>query len=363
MYGIGDRVLERIQLACPNALHRDIAGVVGMTPDAFSRALNGKRAFSSIELARLADHLDADVHWLITGRPDPHRLVVAARHTFDHETGQRDVPGREADDRVLRDIGLAYRQAYPEPQELPALPESPAQVRRALGARFVRPFAPRLESELGVDVVRVAGLSTAYSFTTGGHPVIALPATGSWFHENWSMAHELGHLARRHHDDSLSESERHNHEMVANAFAAEVLLPRESLESIDWDGLDAAGLADLVWEWGVSTDALARRLKACRGSVPAVVQTWAGHATQRLLRRHWRGDPSGRDEITVRMDAAAQRRFPVSLQEAHLQGIASGALGTGTLAWMLGIDPDALEVDSPLAPEMDIDDLAEALGL
>jgi hypothetical protein len=69
------------------------------------------------------------------------------------------------------------------------------------------------------------------------------------------------------------------------------------------------------------------------------------------------------DEITVRMDAASQRRFPLSLQEAHLELVASGTISTATLAWMLGIDAAALEVDVPEIPEVDVNDLATALGL
>ncbi|HYU86850.1 MAG TPA: DNA-binding protein, partial [Kribbellaceae bacterium] len=65
-------------------------------------------------------------------------------------------------------------------------------MREALGLDFVRPLADRLQRVLDVDVVRVADLSTAYSFTIGGRSVIAVPATGNWFFENWSMAHELG---------------------------------------------------------------------------------------------------------------------------------------------------------------------------
>lgn len=362
MHSIGGRVLQHIGKACPSIRHRDIAVKIGMTPDALSRSLNDKRAFSSIELARLADLLDADVHWLITGQPDPHRLVVAARHDFDHLTGRRGVPGREADEQVLRDIALAYRQAYPEPQQRPDLPMSPDEVRATLGDDFVRPFAERLENQLGIDVVRVAGLATAYSFTIGGYRVIALPATGNWFRENWSIAHELGHLVLGHHDEGLSEAEWDRHEAAANAFAADLLLPREALAVVDWDGLDAAGLAHIVWQWGVSTDALARRLTAVNGHTPDVVRVWAGQTTQRLLRRHWASN-SGKDEITLRMDAAAQRRFPLAIQEAHLKGIASGALGKETFAWMLGIDADALEVDMPTAPEVSIDDLVEALDL
>ncbi|EFC83117.1 ImmA/IrrE family metallo-endopeptidase [Parafrankia sp. EUN1f] len=362
MRSIGGRVLEHIRESCPTVPHRVIAAHVGMTPDAFSRALNDKRAFSSIELARLADHLGADVHWLITGEPDPHRLVVAARHDFDHGTGRRAVPGREADDEVLQSIALAYRQAYPDPCHQPDLPDSPAKIAVALGEDFVRPFAARLEGHLGVDVVRVTGLSTAYSFAIGGHRVIALPITGNWFRDNWSLAHELGHHVLGHHDQGLTGAEWDGHEAAANAFAADLLLPRETLAAVDWEAVGAGELAEVVWRCGVSTDALARRLKAVNSYVPDLVREWAGYATQRLLRRHWVSE-SGVDEITLRMDEATQRRIPLALQHAHIEAIAAGRLGKGTLAWLLGVDPEALEVDTPSVPEVDVDDLAEALGL
>jgi hypothetical protein len=121
-------------------------------------------------------------------------------------------------------------------------------------------------------------------------------------------------------------------------------------------------LAVLVWSWGVSTDALCRRLSALLGYAPDCAARWAAHPTQRLLRQHLRIE-SELDEITARMDAASQRRFSLSIQEAHLELIASGMISTATLAWMLGIDADALEVDSPEIPEVDVDDLATALGL
>ena len=204
MATIGDRALQRLKELSPPPKHRDVAESIGMTADAFSRALNGKRQFSSIELARLADQIDADLHWLITGELDPHRVSIAARHDFNHETGQRTIPGRAGDEQTLADIALAYRQAYSEPGQLPDWPKSPASVREVLGDGFVRPFADRLEKDLGVEVVRVTELSTAYSLTIGGRAVIAVPATGSWFRENWDIAHELGHLTMGHHDDGLN---------------------------------------------------------------------------------------------------------------------------------------------------------------
>lgn len=364
MTSIGDRVLQALEQVSPRPVQRELAERVGMTPDAFSRALHGQRQFAAIELARVAEELGADVYWLITGAPEPNQLSVAARHYFDHATGQRTIPGRAGDQQVIADIGLAYRQAYPggAGQETPRLPASAAEIREVLGSDFVRPFADRLEERLSIDVVRVRELSTAYSIRTGGRSVIALPATGNWFRENWDLAHELGHLATGHHDDGISQPESDQHEAAANAFAAELLLPAAELREVRWHSISDEDLAWRVWIWGVSTDALCNRLRALFDEVPDVVARWAGHTTQRLLRYHLAIE-SELDEITDRMDAAAQRQFPRSLQEAHLERVASGAVGKATLAWMLDIDAAALEVDSPEIPQSDADELVAALGL
>lgn len=332
-----------------------------MPPDALSRALNGQRAFSAIELARLADVLDTDIHWLITGTPDPRRLAIAARHDFDFDSGRRQVPGRAGDQSVLDDIGLAYHQAYQgtRPEVVQTFPEGVAKTRAALGDGFVRHFIDRLEDEVRVDVVRVSELSTSYCFTVAGRHVIVVAATGNWFRENWSLAHELGHLIIGH----LDQAQRRDHEAEANAFAAELLLPSEVMRDLDWSDVSAAVLSQRVWDFGVSTDALARRLGWLGIAVSEDVAGLFTQSTQRLLRHHWAGHLFD-DEITQRMEDAASRRFPVSLQHAHLEKIASGDLGKGTLAWMLGISPDQLEVEAPAdADKIDSDSLAAELGL
>jgi hypothetical protein len=333
MATIGDRALQRLKELSPPPKHRDVADSIGMTADAFSRALSGKRQFSSIELARLADQIDADLHWLITGELDPHGVSIAARHDFNRETGQRTTPTRRRDEKTLADIALVYRQAYSEPAKLVDWPKSPASVRAALGHGFISQFTDRLEKGLRVDVVRVAELST-----------------------------ELGHLTMGHHDDDLGPGDASQHEAAANAFAAELLLPAAELKAVAWDVIGDHELAALVWEWGVSVDALCGRLCALLGYAPNNVARWAAHPTQRLLRLHLRIE-SELDEITGRMDAASQRRFPLSVQEAHLERIASGAVSRATLAWMLGIDADSLDVDAPELPEANVDDLATALAV
>lgn len=329
-----------------------------MTPDAFSRALRGERGFAAIELARLAEVLGVEVHYLITGTPDPYGLRVTARHEFDPDSRRHHVPGAENDRHILDDIALAYRQATTEHPPASRVPISLEETRRVLGEGFVRPFADRLE-EIGIDVVRLRPVSTAYSFTIVGRAVIVLPATGNWFRENWALAHELGHLVL-HRDDRAPAVT--TGEIEANGFAADLLLPESELRGLDWSAITPEELAQRVWTRGVSVDALGRRLRGL-GIRSPLVEDWIGRPTQRLLRKHL-ASARGADMITRRMDAASARRFPAHLQDAHLRLISEGKLRKDTLAWMLDVDPNELELDEPARPNpLSASDLSAALGI
>jgi Zn-dependent peptidase ImmA (M78 family) len=330
-----------------------------MTEDAFSRALRDQRKFSAGELAGIADLLGADLHWLITGEADPWEMAVSARHQFVRETGARVLEDEDNDRRILDDIALAYRQGHgPAIAEPRPLPSTAAEVRGVLGDDFVRPFVDRLEERLGVDVIRLSDVSTAWCFSLGGHIGIVIPTNGNWFRENWDLAHELAHLCLGH---SHPEDGRAGPpEAAANAFAAELLMPAERVKAVHWEEMTSGRLAMLIWDWGVSTTALANRLQSLSIRPPAVVDEWAGQPTQRLLRRH--GQRPGH-EITRRMDDAATRRFPLGLQESHLERIESGEIGKATLAWMLAVDEAMLDVSEPEAfAPIDADELAAILG-
>lgn len=337
---------------------KQLAERVGMTPDALSRALSGHRGFAAIEIAEIATVLGVSVHELITGEPDPHRLVLAARHAFDHKTGERRVDSAAADRAALEDVRLAYIQAgrSASVQKLPADVEA---IRNLLHPDFVPSFSGNLAG-IGVDVVRFAAVSTSYCFTVEDRPVIVLPETGNWFWENWALAHELGHLALGHDDVMPGQPEFDDKESAANAFAAQLLLPEARLRAIDWSTLSLAGLAEYVWAWGISTDALSRRLSALGIDTSPQISEVLSWSTQKLLRRYWTGARIG-DPISKRMVEAGKRRFPSWLQEAHLEGIARGRLGKGTLAWMLGVPAESLEVDQPDAVAELSDDSLDAL--
>ncbi len=356
---IGARVRQAISDNGSGAPQYEIARAVGMKPDALSRAITGQRSFSSIELARLADRLCVDIHWLITGEADPRELRYAARHTFDHATGARGVPDAESDQRVIKDVELAYRQAGDLGVSEP-VPATPGAAREALGDDFVFPFVERLQDRLGIHVVRLSELSTSYCFSIDGRHVIALKATGNWFHENFSLAHELAHLAANHLTTEVVTAEA---EAAANAFAADLLMPRRLVRAAGFERTTAEGLAQWVWDQGVSTDATARRVASCGIEAADVVREWGGQTTQRLLRRHWHAPNPGPDAISDRMAAAARRHFPQALLRAHIERIESGVIGPEVLAWMLDVGVAELDLDTPEPPAGDVDALAAELGL
>ncbi|OZD48592.1 hypothetical protein CH252_18855 [Rhodococcus sp. 06-1477-1B] len=348
---MGERIKERIEALVPPTTQKAFAARVGMAPDALSRALGGKRGFASIELVRIAEELGADVHELVTGEPSRHQVHVAARHQYDHATANRSVPTFTDDKRALEDICVAYAQAQIPAREHRVVSGDAEALRAALGEDFARPFADRIEERLQVDVIRLTDLGTAYSGSILGRTFIAIPASGSWFRENWDLAHELAHISG------------HQSEADANAFAASLLMPEQLLRSINWAEASQEAVADYLWSAGISTASLKIRLESLRLASPGV-SAILSQPTQRLLRRTRSWSSSFGDQITWRMDDASRRRFPVELQEAHELAVEEGRLGPRFLAWMRGLDPEWIsEAYSPAQSDPQIGDLAEAFGL
>lgn len=367
---IGARARTRIEEVHSKRRQADIAAEIGMTPDSFSRSLSGRRAFTAVELVDLARALMTSSHWLVTGERDPFEVKYAGRHTFDHGVKTHNPIDWDVAKTRLDDVALVYVQAYgaeaSEPSVFKELKAS--EVRQKLieagGPGFVRDLAENVEKALGVDVVRIDGVSGDFAIEVVGRRVIVVGETPNWFYENWSIAHELSHVFC----DELSglgdtacgdpAAERR-----ANVFAAELLLPSSLLKQCHWEVATAVQVADLVWESGVSTDALRRRLTFLGTRLsPSATQALA-LKTQGLLRRHWFA-PEGGDPIAERMQNAAARRFPAHLVEAHRAGVEKGVLGVESLAWMLGVDPESLSEElSPSTVDADVDWLARELGL
>lgn len=220
-------------------------------------------------------------------------------------------------------------------------------MRDALGPDFVGDFIGRLGT-LDVDTVVVPGLSTAYSFTLSDRVVIAIPALPNWYRSNWSLAHELGHLALGHSGIVPGNSQLESAEKAANAFAAELLLPAQTVSEVRWDEIDLPELAQFVWDAGVSVMALKRRLRSLGITPNAAVEEALAGITEDLLRSHLE---EGRVRIAQRSVASSARHFPEWLVAAHQERVEQQQLAAGTLAWMLDVDEASLEPERPEASE------------
>jgi Zn-dependent peptidase ImmA (M78 family) len=364
---IGARVRARINEVLPGKAQAEIAKRLGMAPDAFSRSLNGKRAFTAVELVELAAMLQTSAHWFVTGEPDPLGMRFAGRHTYDHDRKTHLPVDWDAEHELLADVALAYQQVgdagvTPVARGLDAANVRAKLVKRG-GDNFVRNLAELVEQEFAIDIVRVSDAKRGYVLEVGARTVIVIEETPNWFRENWSIAHELGHvmagdlanLGEEACDDARAERR-------ANAFAAALLMPEDAVRRVDWLTASSQAIARFLWSSGVSTEAVRARLGTLKLSAGPAAQRALAMKTQALLRDA--DVPADQHELTQRMQDASQRRFPARLIAMHLAAVSEGRVNAATVAWMLGVEPGPIEEDlSPDLAEPDLDWLGRQLGL
>ncbi|MCL2736896.1 MAG: ImmA/IrrE family metallo-endopeptidase [Propionibacteriaceae bacterium] len=227
-------------------------------------------------------------------------------------------------------------------------------MRSYLGNDLSGDLADRCNERLNVDVVVVDLAGDGYTLQVGGHFVIVVSKTGSWFRQNFSIAHELAHVAQGTMSDQIVNAEDPS-ETAANAFAAELLMPESQIRSLNWVDIELPVLAQHVWQWGVSTKSLAVRLQSLHMTPASGVMAALQATTQAFLRAYW-AMPPGPDLITRRMERSAQRRFPTSLMSDLEAAVVAGRAPLASLAFTLGVDENQLEIEpSSLAdPARDI---------
>ncbi|MBG6181383.1 helix-turn-helix domain-containing protein [Arthrobacter sp. CAN_A1] len=364
---IGARVKARLQNL--NAKQSEVAARVGMSPDAFSRSVNGQRSFSALELIDLAEVLGTSMHWLATGEPDPYELKLSARHTFDPETRSHIAHDWRQAKEVVESAALAIRQAdYKPKQDLVDLSsrsptDAALMARRTLtgsaGADFVNSFPDAIEAAFGVPIF-VYGHQhkfDAYAALINEVAFIVVEESGTWYRINWALAHELGHILRKDllspdtaRDDSTAEA-------WANAFAAELLMPANRMREIDWNSLDDAALVKVVWDLQVSAEALSNRLSS--GVVRGVRrQDLLQRPTIRTLEQF-----VGPFPVMTRSERFRRPRFPVALLDAHRRLVEESRSSGQTLAWMLGVPVEEINSSWGLPRENDLDSLTAAFGI
>ena len=231
--------------------------------------------------------------------------------------------------------------------------QAAARARCALGEDFVSCFYDRVESALGVEVIVVPLSKDGYSLTLGGHKVIVLAATGHWFRSNFTLAHELGHLLV----EGASSRDGKAAENMANAFAADLLMPVERICSVDWAQAKAATVARVVWDLGVSTQALGVRLRYLGIAPGNKARSALGMSTEALLRGSPAPAVAPPAAVTARMEYSARRRFPERVVTGLRRAVADGDAPQASLSWVLGL-PAQEENDDDVTPEsheLDID--------
>jgi transcriptional regulator with XRE-family HTH domain len=253
----------------------EFADAIGMDPTKLSKSLSGRRRFSSLELARVADVGRMSVDWLITGSA-PFRPVFARR------ARAADV-GDEAGARVVERLVTAVRGLAELDRPL-ALPELPQLAQRSswylveaaqLAARYVdalgrcvagltmQELVAAIEREFGVIDELPDGID-GLSYEDADARVVVLAPTDRPLRQRFSLAHELAHIAFGDAEQGMLEERlwdvRSNAESRANAFAAAFLAPSEELRSVLGDRSAADVFPELVERFQLSPDAMAWRL-------------------------------------------------------------------------------------------------------
>ena len=229
--------------------------------------------------------------------------------------------------------------------------KKPAQIRAILGENPADHLVDKIETVFDVDVVVVPLAGDGYVMSWPSRDVIVTACSPSWFRQIFTIAHEVGHLANETYCDGIL-SAHENDEAAANHFAADLLMPEEQIRSIDWQNLDLGVLADFIWKWGVSTEALSSRLSSLKiVPAPPIAQILAGK-TQALLRKHW-SMPPGPDLITQRMENSSTRRFPTALISALETAVREGRAPKASLAYALGVEENRLDVNDHSADDLE----------
>jgi Zn-dependent peptidase ImmA (M78 family)/transcriptional regulator with XRE-family HTH domain len=186
---------------------------------------------------------------------------------------------------------MAAQAELPAPR-LPRLDGDPAGAaagtRQTLGLPPDQPIGPlirTLERE-GVWVLAIPvalpqrDACSAWAGGDGATPVIVVAATPAGDRRRFSVAHELGHLVLH----QVPQGSPHAVEQQADRFAEAFLLPEEAMRQVLVPPITLTTLADLKARWGVSLQALIRRVHTLEIITPSQYQALSAQ----LGARGWR---------------------------------------------------------------------------
>lgn len=381
--------IERVRqvMASSGLSQGDFAAAIGLDAPKLSKSLSGRRRFSSLDYARIAEQGSVSVDWLLTG--DEAQFTVAARAA---EGKAPEVALAEADRLVeLRDV--ATELGWKQPLADFVLRERKAEAHGALSREAVRAgsgtgagrggsylavnsgaalaaratqhlaalgFAATsldlpdvIESAFGIDVA-VTPLGDGFdglAATTDGAALILAAPTAVWARQRFTIAHELGHILAADHQelhldpDIYAKGQRFDAtEVRANAFAAAFLMPEAVLRGRVTKGFNESAFAGLAIDLGVSPSALAYRLADLR-LIDAMGRDRFGALSMAGAAR-----VSGRSEVVAQRSGVSIRpRMPGLLGQDLFDAYSAGETTLRPYARLLRVSPEELRasLESP----------------
>jgi Zn-dependent peptidase ImmA (M78 family)/transcriptional regulator with XRE-family HTH domain len=331
-----------------------LADALEVAQSAVSRIEGGERSVDSIELARIADVLRVSVLDLLADEESVDELGIAARVDEQRSPAALDVAlARVREllrfDRLLDDLGVpgSGRVAPPVPSWLAARPSKEQGKKLAqwlrkelgLGDGPITDLPDLVEDELGLDVALeplpdgLAGLCVV-----NDRACIALVDSSAVVgRQRFTLAHEIAHLLAGDPEPVLVDEQlfsRSPVEVQANSFAAHFLMPEAGLKRAIKDRkVDGRVAAELLYEFGVSMDALAWQLlnvgwikegrrRSLQGTPPKVLAFQHGYVSQ------WQAGEQQRNNV----------RPPLRLVRRGFDAYRKGLIGVEPLANLFRMD-------------------------
>jgi len=250
-----------------------LATSIGLERTALVRIESGERKVSATELVAIAGALDMPVDWFFTEPPvavisrrrDP--AVGGFSRTLDHalELAARDVA-------FLEDRRLLSSAERPPARKTPESFETAENLAREIRAEAGKPEGPLRDLQSVAESLGLLGFALALGpdagdaayVEVGTRGVAVINGTVDAGRRRFSLAHELGHHLTGDAYEPSARLGASDTERMFNAFAAYLLMPRPSVQSI-WNEFSAksqrsAAIAVAV-RFGVSWTAACNQLK------------------------------------------------------------------------------------------------------
>ncbi|MGH3475981.1 MAG: helix-turn-helix domain-containing protein [Pseudonocardiaceae bacterium] len=364
-----NRVREAI--AASGRTQAGFARSIDLDPTKLSKALAGTRRFTPLELALIAEQGRRSVDWLLYGASERPSLAARAQEADVSDVVQKACARAEELDEVYTTLAAAGCV-----RQVPALPSIRLSGRLidqgavlATGAlEFVASsgvgaseercdgLPEMIERVFGVDV-GIEALPPGFdglSWSRNGFRLILVSNSGSWTRQQFTLAHELGHILAgdaqdlRVDVDVMSSAVRlADTEMRANSFAASFLMPERDVKASSAGNVDEDSFARLVGRLGVSPSALSWRLLNL-GLIGDDERARLGTLTLRAcaVRGGWL------ERYRARTRDQSEVRRPGLLSHNVLEAFETGRVSARVAARVLEIQPETL-LPPPLPAELD----------